>query len=182
MYKVIRKNNKGFSILEVVVALYIITMGLIGVLALVVQNIQAEYINTKTLVASQLAQEGLELVRNIRDTNWLINANWKDCDSAGSNCDIVQSAGGNTTYGIYLDYSTNNIIIDATINSIDNAPLYINGNGFYTHVVFAETTAFYRLITVTDGGDYLVVECQVRWQTGKGSHDYKAETYLYDWR
>ncbi len=174
-------NNQGFSILEVVVALYIITMGLIGVLALVNQSIQAKYINTNMLVASQLAQEGLELVRNIRDTNWLNNVDWKDCDVPDSNCDIVQTAGGNT-YGIYLVSSTENIIINATINNIDSAPLYIDGNGFYTHVMTAETTAFYRLVTVSDGGDYLVVECQVRWQTSKGDHDYKAETYLYDWR
>ncbi len=177
MYKVIRKNNKGFSILEVVVAIYIITMGMIGVLALVNQSIQAKYINTNMLVGSQLAQEGLELVRNIRDTNWLKNIDWKICDLAGSNCDIVQD----NNYGIYIDSNINNIIIDATIDSIDNASLYIDSNGFYTHSV-AETTAFYRLITVTDGGDYLVVECQVRWQTSKGNHDYKAVTYLYDWR
>ena len=172
MDKVIRKNNKGFSIVEAVVAIYIITMGLIGVLTLVIKNIQVKYINTNMLVASQLAQEGLELVRNIRDTNWLDENDWYDS--------IYNQ---DPATGDYLNYTytiTFKSVIDDSVNIIDNARMTMDGN-FYSHGLGAPSS-FYRLITVSDGGEFLVVESQVRWQTSKGNHDYIAETYLYDWR
>jgi len=163
------KNNSGISILEVVVAMMIITLGMIGVMSLVIQNVRAQYINKNVLMASGLAQEGLELVRNIRDLNWLTNGNeWDE--------NIV----GDGTYTI--DYGGSASIND--INSIDEAGarLYVNSDGFYTHTVTAMPTNFYRLITVVDNDDYLDVKCEIRWKDGTQNHNYTAETYLYNWR
>jgi len=168
-------NNSGISILEVVVAMMIITMGMVGVLSLVIQNIEAQYINKNVLMASGLAQEGLELVRNARDLNWLTPGNdpiigWK------------QNIVGDGTY--IMDYGGLASIMMA-INSIDEAGarLYVNSNGFYTHTSGGNTPAnFYRLITVVDNTDYLDIKCAIRWKDGAQSHDYTAETYLYNWR
>ncbi|MDP3043010.1 MAG: prepilin-type N-terminal cleavage/methylation domain-containing protein [bacterium] len=165
------KRQFGFSILEVIIAILIISIGMIGVLSLITQNIQVQYIGKNDLIASQLAQEGLELVRNIRDTNWLTAGNdWKTGAGATTNSDIVQD-------GDYaIDYS--GAIID--INSIDNAGLNIDAAGFYTHNAGA-ATAFYRLITVVDNADYLDVECKVRWKERGRTHDYAVKTLLYNW-
>jgi len=163
-------NNAGISILEVVVAIMIIALGMVGVLSLVIQNIQAQYINKNVLVASGLAQEGLEQARNIRDLNWLTPGNdWRQ--------DIV----GDGTYTI--DYGGRGSI-NAAVNSLDDAGarLYINSNGFYTHTVTATATNFYRLITVADQGSYLDVKGAIRWKDGTQNHNYVAETYLYNWR
>lgn len=164
-------NNFGISILEVVVAILIITIGMVGVLSLVIQNIQAQYINKNILIASGLAQEGLELVRNVRDLNWLTPGNTWDQNIVGIPSD--------RTYTI--DYNGN---INAPVNSLDDngAKLYIDSNGFYTHTATALPTNFYRLITVVDNTNYLDVKCTIRWQDGTENHDYTAETYLYDWR
>lgn len=163
-------NNLGISILEVVVAIMVITMGMIGVLSLVIQNVQAQYINKNVLIASGLAQEGLELVRNIRDLNWLTPGNvW--------NQNIV----GDNTYT--MDYG-GLASIKMAINSIDEAGarLYVDSNGLYTHTVTAAATNFYRLITVVDQGNYLDIKCTIRWKDGTQNHNYAAETYLYNWR
>src|SRR3989338_3959528 len=127
------KNNSGISILEVIVAILIITIGMVGVLSLVIQNIQAQYINKNILIASGLAQEGLELVRNIRDLNWLTLGNaWN------------QSIVGDGTYAV--DYR-GRISINAAVNLISDADarLYINDiNGLYTHTPTGNTaTNFY---------------------------------------
>ncbi|MFA6307167.1 MAG: type II secretion system protein [Patescibacteria group bacterium] len=171
------KNNSGISILEVIVAIMIITMGMVGVLSLVVQNVQAQYINKNVLMAAGLAQEGLELVRNIRDLNWLTPGNDWDKDIVG--------AGADYTYTI--DY--NGPVINTTVNSLNDASarLYVNSNGFYTHTVTASSTNFYRLITVAvvpidATHDYLDVKCTIRWKDGGVNHDYTAETYLYNWK
>ena len=70
MHKIL-KSQIGFSLLEVVIATTVISVGLVGILGLVIQNIAIQQTYKNTLVASMLAQEGLELARNIRDKNWL---------------------------------------------------------------------------------------------------------------
>jgi type II secretory pathway pseudopilin PulG len=194
-------NNKlGFSILEVVVAILIITIGMIGVSSLVIQNIQAQYINKNILVASGLAQEGLELVRNIRDLNWLKEGNdpandWKR-DIVGDGTYAIDyrkiCIGGNnwgTSCVVNNDCDSKNCRqgIDMSVNSINDsgARLYLdNTSNFYIYPSAGATaTNFYRLITVdASHAEYLDVKCTIRWQEGNQNHDYTAETYLYNWR
>ena len=74
----INKNlKKGFSIVEVVTVLFIVSLGLVGVLSLIVQNIQSQNVNKGALMAYQLAQEGIELVRHTRDSNWAAGQSWQ---------------------------------------------------------------------------------------------------------
>ncbi|MFA5360307.1 MAG: hypothetical protein WC349_05160 [Patescibacteria group bacterium] len=162
-------NNSGISIIEVVVSIMVIAVGMVGVVSLVIQNIETQYINKNVLIASGLAQEGLELVRNIRDTNWItLGKTW--------NQDIV----GDGTY--VIDYNGLSSV-NMAINSIDEtgARLYVDSNGLYTHTATANSTNFYRLITVVDNTNYLDVKCTIRWKDGTQNHNYTAETFLYNW-
>lgn len=164
------KKQNGFTILETIIAFFIITMGMVGVLTLVVQNVQVQYINKNVLIASHLAQEGLELVRNVRDNNWLTPGH-------GWTQDIV----GDGTYTVDYRGRTS---INASVNDINDAGarLYIDNNGFYSHLASSQATKFYRLITVADHGSYLDVECKIRWLEKAQNYDYTAKTLLYDWR
>ena len=164
------RNDNGFTILETVIAFSIIAVGLVGILTLILQSIQVQYINKNVLIASHLAQEGLELVRNARDNNWLtVGSSWQQ--------DLVNDG----TYAI--DYRGRSSI-NASVNAIsdDGARLYIDGDGFYSHAATANATNFYRLITVVDHTSYLDVECGIRWRDRGQNYDYAARTYLYDWR
>ena len=64
------KAAYGFTLLEVTAVTAILTIALLGISSLVIQNLQAHNYNHNFLIASMLSQEGLELVRNIRDDNW----------------------------------------------------------------------------------------------------------------
>ena len=64
-------NKKGFTLLEVITAIFILTVGVGGALSLMNQTLSTASIIEQRLIASYLAQEGIEIVRNIRDTNWL---------------------------------------------------------------------------------------------------------------
>jgi len=167
-------NNSGVSILEVIVAILIITVGMVGVLSLVIQNIRVQYIDKNILIASSLAQEGVELIRNIRDLNWLTPGNLWNQGVVGSGADY--------TYAIdYGGRGSINLAVDAIGDA--GAKLYTNSDGFYTHTSTGNTaTAFSRLITVVDNINYLDVKCTIRWSEGTQNHDYTAETYLYDWK
>jgi prepilin-type N-terminal cleavage/methylation domain-containing protein len=66
----INKNEKGFSLLEVIFAMAIIASGIISILSLFSYNLKAETNNKNKLIATYLAQEGIEVVRQIRDNIW----------------------------------------------------------------------------------------------------------------
>jgi prepilin-type N-terminal cleavage/methylation domain-containing protein len=69
--KIFRSNYKGFTLIEVVVAVFVLTIGVLAVFN-VVQNITVySRVSSSRLTAVYLVQEGIELVRNRRDSNWL---------------------------------------------------------------------------------------------------------------
>lgn len=157
-------NKKGFTLLELIVCVFIISLGLVGVLSLVVQNVRAQYLNKNVLIASQLAQEGLELTRNIRDTNWLSSgSSWND---------------GLTTGNYKIDYS-NGL---SAVSGINEAKLYINASGFYDHVNTGTATIFKRLITTVEGANTITITCLIEWEERNATHKYSAQTILYNWR
>ncbi|MCD6435016.1 MAG: prepilin-type N-terminal cleavage/methylation domain-containing protein [Clostridiales bacterium] len=176
------KNNKAFSLLEVTIAMGILVIGILGVFSLVIQNVQVQTINKQYLIASMLAQEGIEIVRNKRDNNWLDDDHpvWYKGIADGDNNFIVD----------YLDPDSDSYTFDFMPGNItDNATqLYLNANHFYTHVSTGNTaTPYHRLIEIYDfvlgtQEDYFRVVSRVQW-TGQGrTHEYIAETLLYNWR
>lgn len=184
--KKIIKNNTGYSIIEVLVAFTIITIGLVSILALADQNIKTHQINRNTLIASQLAQEGLELVKNTRDENWLIEGNmWNRGAGINSQSDIIQDG----TYTISIKNAQGDMNIDNTANTINDAAtkIYIAPAGFYTNdnVAGYQNTIFRRLITISSTDDtlpYIEVEAKVGWQDRGTERFYTAKTLLYNWR
>lgn len=73
--------RRGFSLIEVLVAAFIITLGAGGAFALLQRTTSFTSNAAFQLEASYLAQEGMEIVRNIRDTNLLkvhkgVGGNW----------------------------------------------------------------------------------------------------------
>jgi prepilin-type N-terminal cleavage/methylation domain-containing protein len=157
----------GFTIIEIIVVLAIVSIGLIGVISLMGRNIQVERNNKNFLVASMLAQEGLELARNIRDTNWYSGTAWDN--------NLVLD----NTYTI--DYNSGP---DATVNSINDpgARLYLNG-GFYDHnSAGGILTPYARLITSTAGANYVTVVVSVQWMDAGRTQKYEATTLLYNWK
>lgn len=72
MFKAIKNKNlfkKGFSIGEVLMAAFVLTVGIVAVLTLLVSSINHLIDARKNIVAAKLAEEGVELVRNMRDSN-----------------------------------------------------------------------------------------------------------------
>jgi prepilin-type N-terminal cleavage/methylation domain-containing protein len=65
-----QKNvRKGFSIVEVLLAAAVLTVGLAAALGLIASSIRDMAENRDAVIASELAQEGVELIRNVRDNN-----------------------------------------------------------------------------------------------------------------
>jgi type II secretory pathway pseudopilin PulG len=73
-------TTSGSIMMQVLVSLFILSMGLSGALAVIIASIEANKTNEYRMIATNLAQEGLEAVRSIRDTNWLTySSNLREC-------------------------------------------------------------------------------------------------------
>jgi len=174
----ILKNNSGFSLIELMAAVAIISTSMVAIFSLIIQNIQVQKINKDILIASMLAQEGVELVRSIRDENWLTEGDdvWDGIDELDD------------TFSIDINF---NIDRNPDTPSDIGARLYLNANDFYDHVNTGAPTQFYRLITITPSGtdtdgdgndDSVSVASNIQWISNGHPKNYIAEALLYDWR
>ena len=64
-------SRPGFTLLEGIIALTVIIVGLVAGITLAVVNIGSAQNNERRIVAANLAREGIEAMRNSRDSNWL---------------------------------------------------------------------------------------------------------------
>lgn len=72
-------KNKGFTILELMITIVVVSIGILGAYSVIQDIFSSTSKVSYSLTATYLAQEGIELVRNGRDTNWIGGAiNWYD--------------------------------------------------------------------------------------------------------
>ena len=69
-------KEKSFTILEVMMAIFVLTIAVGASYILIQQTLIAVSLTQSKLIASYLTQEGVENVRNIRDTNWINGSAW----------------------------------------------------------------------------------------------------------
>jgi len=73
--KIINKNS-GQSLMEMVVSIGILMMSVAAILALTTSNVVGQKESEFQIIANNLAREGIEVIRNKRDSNWLAGLNW----------------------------------------------------------------------------------------------------------
>lgn len=132
-------SKKGFSLIEVLATLLILSIGIASVSFLMTSNIRNSKNSKNQIIASMLAQESIELVRNLRD-NGMLN------DNASGHYDYHSSA-----------TSANNLKIDMTLlffNTNGDGRLYLNADNFYTHNVASAGTKFFRVLSMDVTGFY----------------------------
>lgn len=153
-----KKNS--FTLIEAITTIFIMTVGIIGISGLISQLIASTAIYSQRLIAAYLAQEGIEIVRNIRDTNWLQREPWDNGLGVGN---------------WEADYN------DENLSSYTGAFLRIDG-GFYNYESGTETI-FRRRIIITKPQDYILeIRVQVLWEEKGRSYQLTAQENLYNWR
>ncbi len=66
-----QNNKKAFSIIEILVWMFIFSLWILSVYAVIMSSMNLNEYNKNYIIASNLAREQLELVRNIRDSNYV---------------------------------------------------------------------------------------------------------------
>lgn len=160
------QKGAGFTLIEVLVTIFVVTVGIGGVFVLVQRSASTASVVQSQLVASYLAQEGIEIVRNIRDTNHvtIFNTgigNWDDnLTSCSSGCEA--------------DWD------DATLTAFGDRFLNIAANR-YTYDAGTQTI-FKREITIdTSAPDILRVSIEVRWADRGVTRSVTVSGNLYNW-
>lgn len=189
-------NKGGFTLTEVMIGIMILTIAIISASNLLVGLVRTNKLNTQTLQAYYFAQEGIELVRNIRDTNWLLNVGFSD-EGIGKG-DFILDKG--ETYAINLNEGGWANSKDFSV--IDEGGLNVykpwdiragNLNDKYNDVFKLDfisgseeenvVSPFYRRIEISgDEKDFVLVRSIVSWKDGKNDREVSLETILSNWK
>lgn len=70
-----QQKNKGFTLIETLVAISIFTMSILGLLSILASGISNTNYAKQKMAATYLAQEGIEYARNVRD-NKVLSGSW----------------------------------------------------------------------------------------------------------
>ncbi len=158
------KNKKGFTFVELMISFFIISVGLLAVFSFMRYPISQTTSSNLRLTSAYLGQEGVEIVRNIRDGNWLEGVAWND---------------QLTNVNSQVDYD------DPELTAVINGgQLYIDTNGYYSHNG-GTLTKFKRKITITSVGvspdDYIEVSVLIEWEEKGETKSVTVEENLYNW-
>lgn len=72
-----KKNNSWFGIIEIIIWMFIFFLWITAVIMSVSSSIKMTNLNNANMIWLNLSREWVELVRNIRDTNKKLTANYK---------------------------------------------------------------------------------------------------------
>jgi prepilin-type N-terminal cleavage/methylation domain-containing protein len=170
MKKKYKKN--GFSLVEILVVIMFIGVGLVGVLSFFSSSLRSNADAKNELIAAGLAQEGVELARNIRDYNILspdiLRPNWWSYlywwEGPGP-----PPPAHDVSWCPHIDYRS--LETHNCVASTDDI-YYVSGRYRHRKLIpldpVSSKTAFQRKLSIVRNGDltaggFLEVTCTVTW-------------------
>lgn len=171
-----KKNNSrkktAFSLIEVIMVLFIASVGIIAALSLAVRSANFQQSKKELGTAMFLANEGIEIMKNIKDTNIILGREYNIWDGS-----TVPSNGINR---YQVDYYN---LVAVPVGSIDRSVLQQgewDTKFFFLHNEEHHDSIFSRLITVITSDESSEIESWVRWKSRGNVFDYKVSTIFYD--
>ena len=162
------KNNSGQVMVEALVALSIIIVGVLSVFTLTTTSIGINRIGADRYVAINLAEEGVELVKNLLDRNIVDDLPWNNLPGF--------IAGGIKDYKI--DYND----VELSAWGLDDFLFFGKDGGGYRYQEAGDTkTIFNRKITIDNvDSSHIAVTSTVYWQSKNVPYEFSAVDHFYD--
>jgi len=152
------KNNKGQLIIEMMVAMSLLVIGLLGIFAVLSQSLGLNRVAANQYIGVNLAAEGIEVTKNILDINFVNGDQW--------------NLGFDRDGDYAVEFNSSALIEDSqTIN----APLkFDEATNRYTYGT-GENTNFKRTITIENTTPTEIkVTSRVYWED-RGNIDFEVE-------
>lgn len=188
MSKLLNKKRisaqKGFTLTEVLVGIMVLVIAVVSATNLLVSMIQSNIANTNTLKAYYLSQEGLEAFRNMRDTHFMYNVDYRG--------DGVNLWGDEKGFSVGGDYSVNlkenpggvrGSVTDRTQVNIYSTWKF--GESVVEGVSEVDGNKFNRVCNVKplkDANDIIEVTCTTSWEDKGDTREVSLSTILTDWK
>ena len=140
-FKKIKNNNfsssSGFTIIEAMIAAVVISIGLIGALTLCTISMKFGRISLNRVIAANLAQEGIEVIRSMRDNYWLNGDDpWVESPFNADEDGIVvwDTLSGDWTWDSTISESDYSSSLSQVGFYLDAQGRYIQGSGSCSHL------------------------------------------------
>ncbi len=169
------QDRRGFSLVEVLVALAVAMIGIVAAFDLVNRSLSQSNSAAMRLTAAYLAKEGVEITRNIRDNNFvdvtLDPLLWK---TAGG---LDQCNDGHK--GCRADYD--DYVLRKNVNMGADPMIKKSPAGFFNHDVGAPTIYKRKILIDDSNPDFLEVEVVVWWEDRGAPAEISVSSKLYNW-
>ena len=184
----ILKFKIGFTLIETLVAISILTAAIAGPLVMSIKNIGTASTSQDQLVAFYLGQEVIEYVRNVRDSN-LIGKNLDD-----TNFDWLMGLGYCKTNGCYIDVDVSDEDIPVTDCGSGGCVNELKFDGRNYGYSGDEKSSFTRQVQIkeidsTDDGvdnpDEAQIDVTMTWTSRYGKDKLKTmklQDHIFNWR
>jgi prepilin-type N-terminal cleavage/methylation domain-containing protein len=174
------KNQKGFTILESIVAILILSLSIAGVFSAVQQSLLQASTSKNEIKAFYLAQEAVEIIRNIRDNNQLTKLknglanNWLDGITDPLNCPFGKVC--------RADITSNSLVLCGDAWDTTCPVLKQDPNTFLYNYNTGNDTSFKREIQLESiNTNEISVVVKISWTEGSTQVSFKVKTLLFNW-
>ena len=174
-------KNQGFTLLEMLVAIFVLSVGILGAYVAIQKSASISSYSYARLTAAYLAQEGIEIIRNIKDTNLL--------EGLGTQPNAWNEGFLNKPYleAQYTDSQERepDLAECSSPCEFDDLRFLQRSYNFYSYTQYPDsvTTPFKRKITLSsfDWDSYIEVISTVYWKDGSQTKEFKVWEKFYNW-
>ncbi len=174
----------GFTLVEVLVAVSILSISILATFTAVSNAMRATNFTEDQTVAYYLADEALEYIRHKRDSNAIAHISaLATGGSVGWLTGVAQVAGDPCSTGkvCYVDVAANTIATCSSTAASCPSLLYNSTSGIYGYVS-GSTTQYKRSITITSiSATEVSVVVQVSWTAQSVTKNYTQTLVLRNW-
>jgi Tfp pilus assembly protein PilV len=187
----LENKNGGFTLIETLIAVFILTLALNGLFTLIANSLFAARYTKNELTANYLLQEAVDSIRNDRDTIAFQNLSaqsWTNFVNKYSSC----NGQFNSVNGCYIEPGDPSTVpqtcsVSPGFGTLQCPPLYYDETAqaqeFYNYKTLGVKSNFKRqVIMLNRGGDEVDFKVTVEWLNGGLVQSRSIVISLFNWQ